>query len=95
MRLGAKDVGREPVVLVAGPPVLFPTPVPAANGLPRPAGGGGGAIDVRLVTETEDGRGFGTPTDGAREFAGVPVRGVEATEVPAEYNGFVGDFVGD
>ena len=84
---------RAPVVLVAAPPILFGTPLPPAKDFPRPAGGGGGPIDVRLVTD--DGRGFGTPADGAREFAGVPVRGVEATEVPAEYSCFVGDFVGD
>lgn len=92
MRLGAKEVGREAAVLVAGAPTLFAKPLPPANGFPRPPGGGGGPIDVRL---TDDGRGLVTPAEGAREFAGVPVLGVEVTEVPAEYSCFVGDFVGD
>jgi hypothetical protein len=91
--LGAKDVGRLPVVLVAGAPIRFPTPLPLATGFPLPAGGGGGPIDVRLVAD--GGRVFGTPGGGARALAGVPVRGVEETEVLVEYICFVGDFVGD
>lgn len=56
-------------------------------------GTGGGPIEVRLPPML--GRGFEVVTDDTRPFDGVPVLGVDAAEVPADPNCFVGDFVGD
>lgn len=59
----------------------------------RPAGIGGGPIDVRFAPTA--GRGLVVVIDGVRELDGVPVLGVDVPEVVADNNCFVGDLVGD
>jgi len=79
-------------VLLAGAIDLAPTPKPPDAGLVREAGNAGGPIDVRVPGAP--GRGL-VVAEGTLAVDGVPVRGVEADDVPVDTSCLVGDFVGD